>query len=223
MVRGSLDRFEGCIVGARFRSGDQVVVGIWRRSPLGGFADVMWRTRSGERILLAPGGDIAGYVADLYSFDDVRIAEVRSSWDGTMLEVQAGPLCLQLEIGEPSWRSRVFELRPPWLRRQRWWIELENRLVGPLGELLLEGADGVRLAGTTPSGRREWYSIDGHRPVVAGQLSVDGHDAGALEVLQPGFGVGISDFPTEPAVVEVVTFIEPGQRPPSRIAAGSGS
>ncbi|MDX1659557.1 MAG: hypothetical protein R3343_12110 [Nitriliruptorales bacterium] len=222
-MRGSLDRFEGCIAGARFRSGDQVVVGLWRRSPLGGFADVMWLTPGGERVLLAPGGDIADYVSDLYSFDDVRVAEVRSAWDGTMLEVRADPLGLQLEIGEPSWRSRVFELRPRWLRRQRWWIELENRLVGPLGELLLEGADGVRLAGTTRSGRREWYSVDGHRPVVAGKLSVHGRDAGALEAMQPGLGVGISDFPTEPAVVEVVTFIEPGQRPVSRAAAGPGT
>lgn len=46
-------RFEGSISGARFASGDTIVVGAWRSSPFGSFADVMWSAADGRRALLA--------------------------------------------------------------------------------------------------------------------------------------------------------------------------
>jgi hypothetical protein len=204
-----LDRFHGRITAAGFASGDQLVVGAWHASPLGAVTDVMWVRPDGHRILLAPDPWTADYVASLYTFDEVRCVPVAGGWRGTALDLRAGGLHLRLTAAPTTWRSVVFRLRPVWLRRSPLWIGVEDRLVGPLGGPLLGGAPGVRLAGPTPGGRHEWYSIDDHQPLVDGTLRIDGADAGALAPLRRGLGVGLSDFPTRPAVVRLVTLIEP--------------
>ena len=203
-----LDRFEGMIAAGGFASGEQTVVGLWRDSPLGSFVDVMWFRPDGHRVLLAPNEAVADYVSTVYDFDEVRAVAVRGGWTGEAVDVEAGPVHVQLVAGHRNWRSWLFGARPRFLRRQRWWIELEDRLVAPLGDPLLGGAEGVALSGTTSSGRREWYSIDDHRWIVRGRLTVDGDDAGELTELRPGLRVGVSDFPTRPALVNVVTLIE---------------
>jgi len=203
------DHFEGAIAAGAFASGDQVVVGLWRDSPLGHFADVMWIRPDGERVLLAPAPEVAAFVGELYRFDRVEVVGVRGGWNGRYVEVAAGPLLVQLLPGERDWRSWVFAARPRALRRAPGWLAVEDRLVGPLGRLLIGGAQGVRVRGTSPGGRRELYSIDDYRRVVAGSLLLDGRDAGALDDLRPDIGVGLSAFPSAPAMVNLVTLIEP--------------
>jgi hypothetical protein len=50
--------------------------------------------------------------------------------------------------------------------------------------------------------------VDDWRPVVDGSLSVDGRDAGPLTDLRADLGIGLSSFPTRPAVVHVGTLVE---------------
>jgi hypothetical protein len=204
-----LDRFSGLIAAGGSTSGEQVVVGMWRRSPLGRAIDAMWVRPDGERILLAPSPEVAEYVAGLYTFERVEVVPIRGGFDGRRVELTAGPLVVTLEPGPRDLRSWLFALRPGPLRRAPVWIEVEDRLVRPLGGPLLGGADGVRLAGRAPGGQREWYGIADYRPLRGGRFEVAGVDAGRLAPLRAGLGVGLSDFPTVPALVAVDTLIEP--------------
>jgi hypothetical protein len=204
-----LQRFQGSIAAAGFASGDQVVVGAWRRSPLGRVLDVMWVRPDGERVLLAPSPAVRDHVADLYTFERTEVVPTSVHRDGPSLRVAAGPLVLELTPGPADVRSWLLALRPGWLRRSPAWIEVEDRLVAPLGGPLLGGAQGVHLAGRAPGGQREWYGVADYRTLVDGSLRIEGDDAGGLRNLGPGLGVGLSDFPAVPALVAVDTLIEP--------------
>lgn len=204
----ALERFVGRIAAAGHPGGDQLVVGAWHATPVGPFADVMWVRRDGHRTLLAPHQAAADEITVLYRFDTVRIVPVTGRVDATSVTVDAGPVRLRLAAGPRRWASWVFAARPKALRQRPGWIALEDRLVEPLGPLLLGGAPGVRLTGTTPTGRREWYSVDDHRDLVAGTVAVDG-DEGRLARLRPDLGVGLSAFPTRPALVTLTTLIAP--------------
>lgn len=201
-------RFDGCISAAGFVSGDAVVVGAWRSSPLGGFVDVMWVRPDGERVLLAPSTAVRDYVTDLYRFDRAEVVAVRGGWDGGAVAVDAGPLALRLLAGRRDWRSWLFATRPAALRRAPAWITVEDRLARPFVGRLLGGADGVRAAGVAPGGQREWYGAHDYRPLRDGALRVDGVDCGPMRDLPTDLGVGLSSFPTEPAVVFVTTIVE---------------
>jgi hypothetical protein len=207
-VARDLDRFVGMIAACGFASGDQVVVGVWRDSPLGSFVDVMWIDPRGRRTLLAPDADVRDYVGGVYRFDEQRVVGLRGGWDGTAVDVDADGLRLRLEPAPRDWRSWVFAARPRLLRRSPAWLTFEDRLVVPLAGPLLGGGPGVRLAGTTPGGRREWFGVDDYRPLAEGRLWVEGRDAGPVRALRPGLGVGLSDFPTAPALVQLTTIIE---------------
>lgn len=207
-MRPGIDRFEGAIAAAAFADGHQVVVGMWRASPLGRVVDVMWIRPDGRRVLLAPSATVRDYITGVYAFDEARVAPVRGGFDGREVAVAAGELRLRLTPHPRDWRSWVFAARPRVLRRRRAWLALEDRLAGPLAGPLLGGRPGVRLSGTTPTGRREWFSVDDYRPLADGALTVDGAEAGAMRALRPGLGVGLSDFPTRPALVQLATLIE---------------
>jgi hypothetical protein len=204
-----LDRFAGLIAAGGFASGEQVVVGLWRTSPLGRFVDAMWVRPDGERVLLAPSEAVRRYVASLYTFERTEVVSLVGGWTGRRVEVTAGPVRLTLDAGGRDWRSWLFAARPLPLRRSPRWLAVEDRLVAPLGGFLLRGTDGVRLAGTAPGGQREWYGIDDYRPLTRGTLTVDGTDAGALTTLRADLGVGLSAFPSVPALVNVTTLVEP--------------
>jgi hypothetical protein len=197
------------IAAAGFASGEQVVVGMWRRSPLGRFVDVMWVRPDGERILLAPSEEVRVYVTSLYRFEGAEVVPVEGGWDGRSVDVQAGPVRVSLHPGARDWRSWLFATRPRPLRRSPAWLAVEDLLVTPLGDLLLGGTAGVRLAGRAPGGQREWYGIEDYRPLHRGRLTIDGQNAGPLTDLRPGLGVGMSDFPTRPALAYVQTLIDP--------------
>lgn len=203
-----LDRFQGIITAGGFATGDQVVVGAWRTSPLGRFVDVMWVRSDGERVLLAPTEAVRRYVAGLYTFETARVVPVRGGWTGTDVEVTAGPLQVRFTPGPRDWRSWLFAARPAPLRRSPAWLTLEDRLVGPLGGLVLGGTGGVRTAGRAPGGQREWYGIADYGPLRSGTATIEGVDAGPLRPLRSNLGVGLSDFPTVPALVHVGTLVD---------------
>jgi len=203
-----LDVFTGCIGAGRFASGDTVVAGCWRSSPLGRFVDVMWVRPDGERVLLAPSAAAAELVGGLYTFDRTTVVAICGGWDGGAVAVAAGPVRLRLVASDRDWRSWLFAARPRALRRRPAWLTLEDRLARPLVGRLIGGAEGVRAAGVAPGGAREWYGVDDYRAVAWGSLEVAGRDGGALLPLPADLGVGLSAFPTRPAVVHVGTLVE---------------
>lgn len=208
-MRRRLERFTGMIAASGFADGSACVVGVWRESPLGRLVDVMWRTAAGERVLLAPHAKAADYIGSLYRFDRIDVVGVCGGWDGAAVAVEAGPLLLRLDPAPRDWRSVLFRARPQLLTRQPRWIELEDRVGRPFVSRLIGGAEGVRASGTAPGGQREWYGIRDYRRLRSGKLSVDGRDAGALAPLPADLGVGLSAFPTVPALVSLTTLIEP--------------
>jgi hypothetical protein len=74
-----LNRFTGMIAASGSSSGHDVVVGLWRGSPLGAFVDVMWVQPDGRRVLLAPFEDVRRYVGDLYRFEATHVVPVRGA------------------------------------------------------------------------------------------------------------------------------------------------
>ena len=202
------DRFVGCISAAAFTSGDAVVVGAWADSPLGPLVDVMWVRPDGRRILLAPTAAAAEYISALYAFDEVRVLALHGGWDGGATAVAAGPLRVRIVAGPRTALSWLFALRPAPLLRRPGWVRVEDAVARPLVGRLLGGAEGVRAAGVAPGGQRECYGARDYRPAVAASLTVDGRDAGAMRDLPADLGIGLSSFPTRPAVVHVITSIE---------------
>ncbi|HYP22455.1 MAG TPA: hypothetical protein VEV43_02680 [Actinomycetota bacterium] len=197
---------EGAIAGLGFSSGDCFVVGLWDSGPLGPMADVMWAQPSGRRVLLAPDERVAAFVAGVYSFDETRVVpfDVTRSADG--FELSAGELRVGAALGR---RHPLFALRPRRLRRSLAWVRVEDAVLRPLvGRFLIGGGGGVRMRGTTPGGRREWYRIDGYRKVLSATGRLGGRDLGPLTSLRPDLGFGFSGFPTRPAFVTCSPVLE---------------
>lgn len=208
MVATSRDRFVGCIAAAAFASGDTVVVGAWRESPFGQFIDVMWVQPDRTRVLLAPTAATAAAISGIYSFDDVVVVPVEGGWDGRAVAVRAGPLRVRMVGADRDIRSWLFALRPRALRESPAWIAVEDRLARPWVGRIIGGAAGVRAAGVAPGGQREFYGVADYRAVAEAVLSVDGRDAGSVVDLPADLGIGLSTFPTRPAVVHVTTLVQ---------------
>jgi hypothetical protein len=200
-------RLRGTIAGAGFASGDRFVAGVWDESPLGAIVDVMWARPDGERVLLAPDPAVARFVGGLYRFDDVRIAgDARVRLYADSLDLALGPLEMRLRAARPS---RLFALRPKLLRRRPAWARVEDVVFRPLvATRVLGSGEGVRLYGTGPSGRRQWYCIDSYRPVTYGLALLEGRDLGPLAGLSPSVDFGFSAFPERPALVRCAPVIE---------------
>jgi hypothetical protein len=197
---------EGCIGGVGFASGDRFVIGLWRSGPLGPMTDVMWAQPDGKRVLLAPSKEAADFIGSIYDFDELRVVDLHVRESAGGFDVSAGGLRVEARGGPPS---RLFALRPPWLRRSLMWVRVEDFLLRrAIGRLLLGGAEGVRAVGRTRSGIREWYRIDSYRPIVAARATVDRRDLGPLRPLVPPLGFGFSEFPRRPAIVACSPVLE---------------
>ena len=155
---------QGVIASARFASGDRFFIGYWDDTPLGPFTDVMWARPDGTKVLLVPDRSVADFITAVYSFDRVQIASVQATGGDRFIEVNAGPVEVQLRAGVGY---RIPFPRPPWMTR---WIE------GPIARL----AFGVDAYTVTPLGVRRWYRTDEHRPITAGWATIDNHDLGPL-------------------------------------------
>ena len=193
-------RFDGRIAGFGTGSGTRIVVGMWPRSPLGGFADVMVERPDGHRILLAPSDAVADFVSSTYAFDEVRVVPVSYSRTGRVIDVDAGPLALRFLIGGISPLGRLLRVVPRRLATQPAWL----RLIDPVARLLVRGA---RTAGSAGGGRREYYGVTSARAILAISARWDGADLGRLAPLSPPVRFGFGSAPASPHIVEVVTTI----------------
>jgi hypothetical protein len=198
--------FDGSILGAAFASGDRFVVGRWHATPLGPFADVMWRRPDGARILLAP-TEAARFISRHYPFDEVRVGAVRVERDGTDVAVVAAPIALRLSPRPPGLASHLLRLRPLALRTRPAWIAFEDTVLRPVvGPLFGTNAGAIRTRGVTRDGSHEWYAIHDFLDADA-TASIDSEDLGAVAPGPPA-GFGFSEFPDGAAIVRVTSIFE---------------
>jgi hypothetical protein len=200
-------RFRGSIAGAGFTSGDRFVVGIWTESPFGPFSDVMWSRPDGTRILVAHGAS-GTFIERHYRFDEVRSSPVEVGWRDSTLTVQASDVTLTLEVGSSSFLSALLRARSARLGRLPAWMALEDMLLRPLTAPLIGSARGIRVRGRTAAGAREWYVLEGHRPITSGTGAAGALDLGSVTVVDRRMGFGFSEFPVRPALVTVSSLFE---------------
>jgi hypothetical protein len=183
------DRYDldGTISAAGFASGDRFVVGVWARSPIGPFADVMWARPDGTRTLLVGTAGAGAFVGSVYGFDETVVDDLDARCDGRTLTVAHPRLSLRLVGGRSV---PLGPARPAWFTR---------RIEGPIARRVM----GVSTYGTSPSGVHEWYRATGLRWVVRGEAALDGRDLGALGPVDPPVRFGFSEPPRRPAIVRV--------------------
>jgi hypothetical protein len=201
-------RFDGWILGASFASGHTLVVGKWRDSPFGSFADVMRKDPDGTRTLVAPSDEVERFVSAHYRFDATRRSDVRVGREGDRLVARAEGIELTWDV-EPGGGlvSTMLRLRPRFLRTLPAWIAVEDTVFRPLVAPLLGGGGGIHARGVTRQGARQWYAIHDLRWARA-RARVDGQDLGEAVPPTSPAGFGASEFPGRPALVRVTSLIE---------------
>ncbi|HSL10230.1 MAG TPA: hypothetical protein VLA82_02810 [Actinomycetota bacterium] len=200
-------RFDGHIVGAGFASGHTIVAGRWRTSPLGPFADAMWRRPDGSRVLFAPTDDVEAFVERHYTFEDARVARVRVERDAAgVVRLTAGPIELVLRARRRGIGGRLLRVRPQALRERPAWITIEDTVLRPLVSPLFAASD-VRVRGRTRNGAREWYAIHDVLPADA-TATIAGEDLGDPSLAPAPAGFGFSEIPATPSIVRVTSLIE---------------
>ncbi|WP_300012553.1 hypothetical protein [Pseudonocardia sp.] len=194
------ERFDGWIAGLGTRSGLRAVVGIWPRSPLGSFTDVMVETAGGHRLLLAPSAEVAEFVAATYVFDEVRVGPVRSRTDGTRWAVDADPLALEFTVGgRPPLGTLLRTVPRPLARHPRW--------ISVIDGIARRALPGVRTRGSAGGGREEFYgALDLHR-ITAATVHWQGTDRGGLAPVDPPVRFGFGSTPRTPALARITTVV----------------
>ncbi len=191
-----IETLRGSITSAGFASGHRFVIGDWRHSPIGPFADVMWAQPDGGRVLLCDAA-AADYIVSVYPFGEVRHQTVTTEHNDRNYIVRAGNLKLDMKIG-------LAALRPP--PRPRW---ITATVENWCSRKLL----GVSTYGTSPTGVTEWYRTRSARRVVAATASLDDAGLGALGPLERPLGFGFTDPPRQPSQVRLrVDLQRPAQR-----------
>ena len=196
----STDRFDGWIAGLGTGSGLRTVIGIWPRSPLGSFADVMVERADGHRLLLAPSPQVADFVAATYTFDEVRIEPVGTSTDGTRWQITAGPLETEFTVGRRAALGWLLRSVPPPLRTSPAWIsaiDVVARSVLP----------GVRTRGSAVGGREEFYGAQDLHAIATAAVLWEGLDQGALSPVDPPVRFGFGSTPHAPSFTRVTTLV----------------
>ncbi|WP_309136365.1 hypothetical protein [Nocardioides campestrisoli] len=198
-------RFAGQITGVGTTSGVRAVVGRWRTSPLGAFADVMVETAAGHRLLLAPDEQVAELVAATYTFDEVRIEPVRVT-GSDVLAVRSPSLRLDVGVGRRTALGAALRLVPARVATAPAWTAVSD----PVSRVLVPG---VRTRGSAGGGRREYYGATDVHAVAWVTGSLEGADLGALAPVDPPCRFGFSSAPRRPVVTEVVTTVRLPSRP----------
>ena len=197
-----IETLRGSITSVGFSSGHRFVIGHWPESPIGPFADVMWRDPDDTKTLIAPAA-AADYITGIYPFENrvsspVTVTDTVGGRDGG-IDVESDRLTLSLSIGR---------LPIPFPPRPRWFTATVERAIG---RALL----GVNTHGVSPTGIEEWYRTRSVRRVVGGHASLDGADLGAAGTLDRPMAVGFSEPPRRPTHVRLrVDVRRSGPTPP---------
>lgn len=209
-------QFVGEIAGLGTTTGVRLVIGSWRATPVGPFADVMIEQADGRRMLLAPTEEVAELISDLYTFDETVVGPVTVSWSGSWCTVLGPGLSLQLARGERTTLGsmlralpRRISTAPRFLRL----IDLPARLIMPA----------VRTTGFARDGRRMTYgATDVHR-LERANGSWRHRGLGQLAAVDPPVRFGFGSTPRRPSIARVVTTVindqTPTGLPPSNASA----
>ncbi|NQX25912.1 hypothetical protein HQQ81_00920 [Microbacteriaceae bacterium VKM Ac-2854] len=193
-------RFTGHIAGFGTESGTRIVVGMWDEGPFGRFGDVMLEQADGHRILFAPSQQVADFVSETYTFDEVRrVPVIWRRIDGGVA-VDAGELRLRIRVGGISPLGRLLRSVPKRLAVHPLWL----RAIDPIARLVQPG---VRTAGSAGNGRREYYGVTGAHRIEAVFARRAGEPLGALTRLHPPVRFGFGSAPADPHIVRVTTTI----------------
>ncbi|MCW2804484.1 MAG: hypothetical protein QOF52_179 [Propionibacteriaceae bacterium] len=194
-------RFEGEIAGMGTGSGVRIVVGMWRDTPLGSFADVMVQQPDGHRVLLAPSEPVAAFIATTYRFDETRIGPVVVSRRADTRRVTAPGLVLEFRTGRRRWVGWLLRAVPRRLAIWPRWLTV----IDPVARLLMRG---VRTSGSAGHRRREYYGAWDVHAVVDLRGSWRGTDLGELKPVHPPVTFGFGSTPSAPAVTSIVTTVQ---------------
>ncbi len=194
-------RFEGEIAGVGSASGVRVVVGHWRRTPLGSFADAMVETASGHRVLLAPTPEVRDFITATYVFDEVRLEPCAVEVAEGARSFRSPSLTLDLGVGDRTPLGRLVGLVPDRLATAPAWCAVTD----PVARVVLRG---VRTRGTAHGQRREWYGATDVRALTSLRGAFDGADLGPLAPVDPPCRFGFSSTPRRPSLTQVVTTVE---------------
>lgn len=154
----------------------------------------------GRRLLLAPTGETADFVAGTYVFDEVRVVpvEVRVA-DRRHWTVTAPPLALRFSTGRRNLPGLALRAVPGRLAAHPAWIALWDRPA----RLLL----GARTHGSARAGRHQWYGARDLHPVVSATATYKGESLGALAPVEPPARFGPGSAPRRPCLVRVTTTV----------------
>lgn len=195
----AIETLQGSITSVGFASGHRFVIGDWRQSPIGPFADVMWAQPDGKRVLLGE-AVAAAFVNSVYPLDEVRNDPVTTERGGRSYSVWTGELQLDMKIG-------IARLSLP--PRPRWFTAtVENWCARKLLDVCTHG--------TSPTGVVEWYRTRTARRVVAAMASLDGTDLGALTPLDLPLDFGFTDPPRHPSNVRLRVDLQRSSSPAKR-------
>lgn len=198
-------RFAGAIAGVGSTSGVRVVVGHWPSSPYGSFADAMVETAEGERILVAPDGRVADFIATTYHFDTVRLEPFQVTVAGADWSVESTSLTLSLTTGPRTALGWTLRSVPRPIAESPAWCTVTD----PIARVVMRG---VRTRGTAGGRRREWYAATDHHAIVTATGTFDGRPLGRLAPVDPPCHFGFSSVPRRPGVTRVVTTIAPARK-----------
>ena len=186
-----LDIFSGRITSSGFDSGDRIVVGAWKTSKFGEFTDIMWAKPDGTRVLIAPTQEIADYVTDMYTFDEVILENITTTQGGRNLKIN----CSSMEL-EFTW-NRGFSIP---FKRSLFFISTVELF---FAKLLFS----TRTYGITKNNRKEWYAIDRVSKLIQATAKIKGIDVGSLSPMNEPCKFGFSEAPKKPSSCVVRTHI----------------
>lgn len=194
-------RFRGEISGFGTATGHRVVIGHWPSSPYGPFADVMFESPDGHRILLAPDEAIAAFVSTTYEFDEVLLVDVRADRDDAGLTCRAGELEVRVDVGARTALGRMLRLVPRRIAESPIWCTI----IDPVANVVMKG---VRTRGSAGNERREWYGATDQHAIDGVRATWRGQSLGALADVWPPVNFGFSSTPRRPSTVAVTTTID---------------
>ena len=183
---------DGTISSAGFADDHRFVIGNWRASPIGPFADVMWATPDGERILMVPNPTVADFVTSIYVFDEVRVGPLFVESSARRTTVAGHGIDVDLIGGR---RRGVPVSRP---------LAMTRFVEAPIARTLM----GVRTFGTSPTGVREWYQARSWCWVKRGDAVLHGRDLGAPRRMMAPTGFGFSEPPRRPSIVSLRVAVD---------------
>lgn len=193
-------RFHGTITGIGTTSGVRIVVGQWAHTPYGTFNDVMLQTPDGHRRLLAPTAQVAEFIEQTYTFDEVDIVPVEVTINGDQYELHADNLDVSWTIGGRTPIGGLLRAVPGKLAVAPTWC----RVIDPIARIVMRG---VRTAGTARAGRQEFYGARDVHAVDSASGQYAGTPLGTLAAVEPAVSFGFGSVPTKPAVTTIVTTI----------------